>query len=52
MEILPTTTVTTITTGMLDVVTDNIGAILGVLAFGMGVTFVTRWFRKSTNKAK
>jgi len=48
MEILPVTTVATVTGGMLDVVTANIVPILGILAFAWGVKFVTRQANKST----
>ena len=48
MEILPVSTVTTVTGGMLDVVTANIVPILGILAFAWGVKFVTRAANKST----
>lgn len=48
MEILPVTTVATVTTGMLSVVTANILPILGILAFAWGVKFVTKLTNKST----
>lgn len=41
MAILPVTAVADITTGFLDVVTDNIAPVLGLLAFSWGLYFVT-----------
>lgn len=52
MDILPATTVTDITTQFGSVVSDNAVVIIGVLALGIGVGFVMRWFNKSTKKLK
>jgi hypothetical protein len=49
-SIFPTDTVTTITGGITTAISDNIGVILGVLAFGVGLKFVLRFFHKSVNK--
>lgn len=48
MGIFPTTAVADITGGVLDVLTDNMGVIVGVLAFALGIKWVTRFFNKST----
>lgn len=49
MEILPAaTTLTTVSGGMLDVVTANILPILAVLGFAWGVKFTTGRFNKAT----
>lgn len=41
MGIFPLTAVADITTGFLDVLTDNMAVVLGVLAFSWGIYFVT-----------
>lgn len=45
-SIFPTDTVTTITGGITSAISDNIGAVLGVLAFAVGLRFVLRLFNK------
>lgn len=50
MSLFPVTAVADLTTGILDVVTDNMGVVLGVLAFAIGVGLVTRWFKRGTSK--
>lgn len=47
MEVLPTSTVTDVTTGFLGVVTANIGPVLGILAFSWGIYFVTARLNKA-----
>lgn len=48
MDIFPSTAVSDMTTGILAVVTANIAVVLGVLAFTVGVKWVTRHFGKAT----
>jgi len=47
VEIVPANAVTTITATFGDIVAANAVAIIAVLAFGLAITFVMRWFRKS-----
>lgn len=47
-SIFPTDAVTTITSGISGVLTDNIAVILGILAFVFGLRFIMRLFNKST----
>lgn len=46
-SIFPTDTVTTVTSGITTAISDNIVAVLGVLAFGVGLKFVLRLFNRS-----
>jgi hypothetical protein len=48
MEIFPSTTVATLTTGFFGVIASNIVPILGVLALMLGVGWVTRHLGKAT----
>jgi len=48
MNIFPVDAVTTVTGGITDALTDNMGVVLGVLAFTVGLSLVLRLFRKST----
>jgi len=48
MGIFPGTAVADVTGGFLDVVTDNIAVVLGILAFAWGINMVLRLTRKST----
>lgn len=48
MNIFPATTVSDMTSGILAVVTANIAVVLGVLAFTVGVRWVTKHFGKAT----
>ena len=48
MQIFGTTTVADFITGLLAVLTANIGVIVGILAFSVGVAWVTRHFSKAT----
>lgn len=50
--VFPTDTLATITSTLFQVIADNIGIVIGVLALGIGVTFVVRHFSKSTKKIK
>lgn len=52
MEIIPDTAVTTITTQFGAIVAANAVAVIGVLALGVAVAFVVRWFNKSTRRLK
>lgn len=52
MEILPATTVTTLTTTLTTFVTENAAIVIGVIALGVGVAFVVRWFHKGTRRIK
>jgi len=52
MEIIPDGAVTTLGTQLSTVVGDNVVGILGVLFLGVAITFVMRWFRKSTKHIK
>jgi len=45
--IFPTTTVADVTGAITDVLTDNMGVVVGVLAFVVGIKFITRLFNKS-----
>lgn len=47
ITILPTTTAGTIASGFMDVVTDNIAPVLGVLAFSWGIYFITARLNKA-----
>ena len=47
-SIFPTTTVTDFVTGLTGVLSDNIGVVLGILAFVFGLKFIMRLFNKST----
>lgn len=49
MDIFPTDAVTTVTGGITTAISDNIGVVLGVLAFVVGLNFVLRLFRKSVH---
>jgi hypothetical protein len=46
-SIFPTTAVADITGGITTALSDNIGVVLGVLAFTVGLAFVFRLFNKS-----
>jgi hypothetical protein len=46
-SIWPTDAVTTVTGGVTSAITDNIGVILGVLAFFLGLGFIMRMFNRS-----
>jgi len=50
--VFPTTTLSTITTTLFQVIADNITVVIGVVALGVGVAFVMRWFNKSHKKIK
>jgi len=52
MEILPATTLTTLTTSLGDAISANALVIVSVLGLGIGVGFVMRWFNKSHKKIK
>lgn len=52
MEILPATTLTVVTTQVTEALADNALIIVGVLAFGVGLSLVMRWFNKSTRRIK
>lgn len=45
--IFPVDAVTTVTGGITSAISDNIGVVLGVLAFAVGLKFVLRLFNKS-----
>lgn len=47
-SLFPTTAVADMISGITTVITDNIGVVLGVLAFSVGVGFVMRHFKKTT----
>lgn len=49
---LPATTLAVITAAVTDAVTANGLIIVGVLGLAVGVTFVMRWFNKSTRRIK
>lgn len=46
-SIFPADTVTTLTSGITTAISDNIVAVLGVLAFTVGLKYVLRLFNKS-----
>lgn len=46
-SIFPADTVTTLTSGITTAISDNIVAVLGVLAFSVGLKYVLRLFNKS-----
>lgn len=45
-SLFPTDAVTTITGGITTAISDNIGAVLGVLAFSVGLGYVLRMFNR------
>jgi len=47
MEIFPAGAATTVITGALDVIQDNIAVVVGLVGFGLGVKLLTRLFNKS-----
>lgn len=47
-SIFPVDAVTTVTGGITSAISDNIGVVLGVLAFTLGLKYVLRLFQKST----
>jgi len=52
MQIIPATAPADLTTSFSDIVAANAVAILGVLFVGVVVTFIIRWFNKSTRRLK
>lgn len=52
MTIFPTDTVADLTAGLTSTISGNIAVIIGVVALAVGITFVVRWFNKSTKKIK
>jgi len=52
MQIIPDDTVLELTTQLTAFITANALIIIGVIAFAVGVAFVTRWFTKSTRRIK
>jgi len=52
MEIIPAAAATTLTTTLTTFVADNAVAIVGVIALGVAVSFVVRWFTKGTRRIK
>jgi hypothetical protein len=49
VTIFPTGAAATVTDGITTAISENIGVILAVLAFVVGINFVLRLFRKSTH---
>lgn len=47
-SLFPTTAVADFTTALGAVIADNIGVVLGILAFVFGIKFIMRLFNKST----
>jgi len=52
MEVLPATTVTDLTTQLTATIAENAGVIIGVIALGVAIAFVVRWFNKGTRRVK
>lgn len=52
MEVLPPATVTTLTGQVTSVIADNAVVVVGVIAFGVAIAFVIRWFNKGTRRIK
>jgi len=52
MEIFPATTVADLVAQLTATLADNIVVIIGVVGLAVGITFVTRWFTKSTRRIK
>lgn len=50
--IIPAGAVTTLSTNLFSVITANALAITGVIGLAVAVTFVIRWFTKSTRRMK
>jgi hypothetical protein len=46
-SIFPTDAVTTVVGGITSAISDNIGVVLGILAFAVGLRFTLRLFNKS-----
>lgn len=52
MEILPASAVTDFTTQLTATLAENVGVIVGIIALGVAVAFVVRWFNKGTRRIK
>lgn len=52
MEVLPETTVAVLLGQLNTALTDNAVVIIGVIALGVAVAFVVRWFHKGTRRIK
>lgn len=50
--IIPASAVTTFGDQLFSVIAANALAVIGVLALGVAVAFVIRWFNKSTRRVK
>ncbi len=48
MAVFPTSTVADFTSAITGVLTDNIGVVLGILAFMFGIKWIMSLFNKST----
>jgi len=52
MQVLPATTLATITETFGETLAANAVVIVGVIALAVGITFVVRWFNKGTKRIK
>lgn len=52
MEILPDTTVADITAVLAPIIGNNVVVIVGVIALGVAIAFIVRWFHKGTRRIK
>jgi len=52
MQVIPADSAETLTETLTTFVTQNAGVIVAVIAIGVGVAFVVRWFHKGTRRIK
>jgi len=52
MEIFPATTVADLVAQLTATIADNIVVVVGVIGLAVAITFIVRWFNKSTRRIK